>query len=148
MNTQIVKRMLKQISEVPKLQEQRAQEEANRRRQRRRENAADEQPLNEKEVFDRQVQNILLLDDKMASRSGGKQKSLQRITAKQKRESTARKISAKLVVGNSRSSSASGIRRKPEKTSDKKKHNEQKAQKKMKAIAKLLQKQSITNKQK
>ena len=148
MNTTTVKRMLKQASEVKQLLEQPKDESDKHRRRRRMIDATQEQPLNEEEVFDRQVQAMLLLDDKMASRSRGKSKSVHRITAKQKRESSTRKQASKMVVGNARSSSSAIMRKKPEKTSDKKKHNEQKEQKRMKAIAKLLKKQSEANKKK
>jgi hypothetical protein len=138
MSTKLLRRLLQQTSDVGV---QQGDEEVKKKNKRQKQLPEESEPLNQDEIFNRHVQSMLLLDTKMASRGGRKKQSMQRITAKQKRESSIRKQSSKMVVGNTRGTS-SVLRRGPEPTSDKKKHNKEKEEKKLREIAKLLKKQS------
>eukprot|EP00980_Cylindrotheca_fusiformis_P007048 scaffold1481_cov137-Cylindrotheca_fusiformis.AAC.2 len=143
MSTKLLRRLLQQTSEV---EVKKNEEELNtRKKNKQRPNAAstESKPLSQEELFNRQVRGILLLDNRMESKGAKdrKNKSVERISAKQKREVAIRKQSSKMILGNSRGAS-SKMRLKPERTSDKKKYRKEKEEKRLKEIAKLLKKQS------
>jgi hypothetical protein len=142
MSTKLLRRLLQQTSDVGV---QQGDEEVKKQNKRQKLLPEESQPLNQDEIFDRHVQSMLLLDTRMASRGMRKKQSMQRITAKQKRESSIRKQSSKMVLGNSRGAS-SMLRLRPEPTVDKKKHKKEMEEKKLREIAKLLKKQSKSKK--
>jgi hypothetical protein len=138
MSTKLLRRLLQQTSDVGV---QQGDEEVKKQNKRQKRLPEESEPLNQDEIFDRHVQSMLLLDTRMASRGMRKKQSMQRITAKQKRESSIRKQSSKMVLGNSRGAS-SMLSLRPEPTSDKKKYKKEKEEKRLREIAKLLKKQS------
>jgi hypothetical protein len=98
-------------------------------------------PADHDQVLQQQVEGMLFLDEKMVSSSSKVEKTLQRLTRKQDKESRIRKKSVGMVVGNSRDA-ASKTRLKKEPTFNKKTHKVQKESKKLRTIARLLKKNS------
>lgn len=142
MSTKLLRRLLHQTNDVG-VHLSGDEEKKNNKVQNPRQE--DSQPLSKEETFDRHVENMLLLDTRMASRGSRKKESMQRISAEQKKEVSVRKQSSKMVLGNSRGSS-SKLRLRPVRTSDKKKYKQEKEEKRLKVIAKLLKKQSMSRK--
>lgn len=140
MSTKLLKRLLQQTNDFSVSPEDDGNEHTkNVKRRKKKDDHQDLQPLGKEELIDRQVQSMLRLDSKMASRGMIQKKSEKRINAKQRRESKLRKKLPSTVVGNSRAAS-SQLRIRPERTSDKKKYEKQKEANKLKRIAKLLKK--------
>ena len=139
MSTKLLRRLLQQTNDTDFSVSQ--EDDGTEQDKKRRKTKADQdlQPLGKEELIDLQVQSMLRLDSKMASRGMIQKKSEKRINAKQRKQSKLQKKLPSTVVGNSRGAS-SQMRIRPERTSNKQKYEKQKEANKLKRIAKLLKK--------
>jgi 23S rRNA pseudoU1915 N3-methylase RlmH len=144
MSTKLLRRLLLQTSGSKESHTHKTDEVANKKK-RKQQNEDDLKPVDSDEIMKYQVQSMMLLDSRMASRGSRKNQSEKRISAKLNRDSKIRKKSTNIVLGNSRGAS-SALRQRPKPTFDRKQFLKKKEEKRLKSIAKLLKKNSSRKK--
>jgi hypothetical protein len=141
MSAKLLKRLLQDTSREDQSEPVLKEARERRKKAEKRRKLAFSPPAEHGEVLQHQIEGMLFLDRKMVSSSSKVEESLTRLTRQQEQESRSRKKTAGFVVGNSRDA-ASKMKSKPVPTFNKKAYNQKKENKKLLAIARLLEKNS------
>lgn len=144
MSVRLVRRLLRETSDLDasSRQEGDGQDTATGNQQPKRKQAKKAAaPLGSDEVFRHQVDSLLYLDGRMASKHSKKLGTVERMKQQNRKERNIEKSTAKKILGNSRGTS-SALKTKSVPTFDKVKYKKQKEEKRLTRIANLLKKNS------
>lgn len=144
MSLRVVRRLLQQTADLSTQNPQEDDQEFHRAKRRQHKTNPNKVPVGEKQVIQHQINSILFLDQKMASNDSKKTVTATRLQEKHQKQKRIEKVTAKKIVGNSRSST-SAFKKAPIPTFNKKRYQEQQKEKKLAQIAKLLKKNSTKN---
>jgi hypothetical protein len=142
MSAKLVRKLLKQTSELDFTEDKTDGSASKGSKKRKRPKEESEAPINTKELLQLHVQSMIRVDSAIEARGEAGQRSLERLQKKRKTHSKLR-FKAKHIdglVGNSRGSSSQKPRPVHVPTINKKRYAEEKKEKTLRDIAKLLKK--------
>jgi hypothetical protein len=132
MSFKLVKKMIQQTEELEELTNQ---GHLSKKRKRAKEEVV--VPLTKNELLQRHIQSKIRLDQTLSARSSASKQTVDRLEAQRKKQS---KLRSKAIVGNSRGSAYQKSHEHHEPTFNKKRHREEKKERMLRDIAKLLNK--------